>query len=432
VFLALKLIGALSLLAMSAGLVGGALGFLFGLPARAGQSGNASADGTAQGGSQSTRWLPSTNLIQITDWLTKTLVGVSLVEAKSAYQGFVTLSSAASLNLLGGMFGSGIVAPAVMIGGAILGFKLCNIYTLLYLARLIADAGTVIELLTPPQKKAVGDLAQMPSASPSIAEPIEVTPIGAEHGATTPQATAPTPEQSNAALDISQQPLANLTAYDSVLAWARARALLNDYATAAEAYRKLLRLMTLTNPDILAEAARVFAKVHAYDEAKRALSDALALMAQAPPSQRVPIVRDYVTLLLYDPKPQGYTAALQLLDDAVVQADASGELALLRACANGQKYSVEKASLGAEAAAALRTAVVTDIQTALQRGQNHGWIIYLANPDAPGKPPKGSVEREDDLEEFHSDPDFLKALGLAAPATSSSSTPQTSFPPSNP
>src|SRR6185503_4141961 len=70
----LRFVG-LALLVGSAGFASGALlGFLFGVPRAnrgAGGDGNTGSDG---------KWLSNTNLEEVSDWLTKMVVGVSLVE----------------------------------------------------------------------------------------------------------------------------------------------------------------------------------------------------------------------------------------------------------------------------------------------------------------------------------------------------------------
>src|SRR6266508_6277591 len=64
-----------ALVAGGAFVAGGLLGFLFGIPrSLAGPEG--SVDGAAAGGA----YRPNTNLEQISDWLTKILVGVGLVQ----------------------------------------------------------------------------------------------------------------------------------------------------------------------------------------------------------------------------------------------------------------------------------------------------------------------------------------------------------------
>ena len=274
----------------------------------------------------------------------------------------------------------------------------------------------MVSSLTPMQKAAVGTMAQMSqeNPNPAVAPPIERTQTAVNFEAPSAQASTPTAEQQAAAVEISRKSLDSLSTYDTILAWARARAVLNDYLGAAHGYRKLIPMMQPPNPAILTEAARVYAQTGAMAEAKLALGTALGAQSSTAPRLRVPIVRDYVVLSLYEPKPKGYTDALGVLSDDVVDADPTGELSLLRACARAQKYAFET-SLPEPERQKLHDAVISDIKTALDRRQPKAWIAFLADPNAPGKPPPGSVEREDDLEAFGNDPEFLAELERPRP-----------------
>lgn len=122
VVLGAKLLGAAALMALSAALVGGFLGFLFGLPSRSAQD-QAVAGQADKDANGAARWAPSTNLVQIADWLTKTIVGVSLVELKDLYKNFMALSHTASHDLLNNAYGTGVVVPAVLIGAGVSGSR---------------------------------------------------------------------------------------------------------------------------------------------------------------------------------------------------------------------------------------------------------------------------------------------------------------------
>jgi hypothetical protein len=80
----------------------------------------------------------STNLTQVSDWLTKIIVGVGLVEATTIYEKLSTLSLNLGGMLFDGMFGAPLVVPSLMISGAILGFLYAYLFTQLFLATLMA------------------------------------------------------------------------------------------------------------------------------------------------------------------------------------------------------------------------------------------------------------------------------------------------------
>jgi hypothetical protein len=128
-----------ALVAGGALLAGGLLGFLFGIP----RSLTREEPDDATAGSSSIR--PNTNLEQISDWLTKILVGVGLVQ-------FTTLARHAGdlVNFLGPAFGSGVLgetfAGATLVVFGVSGFLLFYLVTRIYLPRSFAAANQLVEL----------------------------------------------------------------------------------------------------------------------------------------------------------------------------------------------------------------------------------------------------------------------------------------------
>ena len=81
----LKILGVGALIGAASFAIGGLLGFLFGIPRFADpQNPDAKREGRANSGDSQTAYRPNTNLEQISDWLTKIIVGVGLVELKGA------------------------------------------------------------------------------------------------------------------------------------------------------------------------------------------------------------------------------------------------------------------------------------------------------------------------------------------------------------
>jgi hypothetical protein len=190
---ALKAFGVIMLLGLAAAMVGGFLGFLFALPrmlpgttsaaptvpgpeapaptgqaatAAASAAGSAASSGQlpAAGAAAAFRsgrgWQSSTNLTEISDWLTKIIVGVGLVEAKRIYDQLSQLSRGLGTMLFDGAVGSLLVIPAVIVTSALLGFLYWYLFTQLLVAGLFArsdvelsnagaplqDGGTVLVL----------------------------------------------------------------------------------------------------------------------------------------------------------------------------------------------------------------------------------------------------------------------------------------------
>lgn len=147
------------LLAGASAFVGGALGFLFGIPrtlqqeglAPAPQEGNAA---TAEGAlARRIDYRANTNLEQISDWLTKILVGVGLTQIPAIRSGLANLTSFAA-NGLGGQPHSQVYAYALLSYSTILGFLFGYLWTRLFLAGALrlADQAAIGDLVSEVQK----------------------------------------------------------------------------------------------------------------------------------------------------------------------------------------------------------------------------------------------------------------------------------------
>jgi hypothetical protein len=231
-----RAIGGTTLICLGSGLVGGFFGFLFGIPRRIAADGAAPASTTAgQDKAVAANYALSTNLTQISDWLTKVIVGVSLVEARNAYSGFITISNAAAEWLFESRHGSPAVLAAALAGGAVFGFLFFYLYTQFILSRLIAATERALGVAT-----AATELLQAVTATArQIAPPIRRTSRPND------EVREPSKAEYEAAMayyGVSFQELISNPAVsdEQVRSWARSRALLNDYKNAVLAYFYLL------------------------------------------------------------------------------------------------------------------------------------------------------------------------------------------------
>jgi hypothetical protein len=155
-FLSIASVGIL--LGGAAGFFGGALGFLFGIPRTLQQEtpGSATDGGAgAEGGSAGPRidYRVNTNLEQISDWLTKILVGVSLTQISEIRSGLVTLTEFAAAGL-GPQAQGEVFAFALLSYSAVLGFLFGYLWTRLSLAGALraADQAAIGNLVAQVQK----------------------------------------------------------------------------------------------------------------------------------------------------------------------------------------------------------------------------------------------------------------------------------------
>jgi len=112
---------------------GALFGFLFGVPR------TKSSDGATPSSVSTSTIQPNTNLEQISDWLTKILVGVTLVQLGTIRSGAQRLFNSMAPSL-GNKPGSAAVAGAIVIYFAGAGFISSWLMTRLYLAREMSEA----------------------------------------------------------------------------------------------------------------------------------------------------------------------------------------------------------------------------------------------------------------------------------------------------
>ncbi|MFI6447376.1 hypothetical protein [Kitasatospora sp. NPDC050543] len=130
----------------AATVLGAALGFLFGIPrlkAAAEGPGGAAAGGAAAGAQRS--YLPNTNLEQVSDWLTKVLLGVGLTQLGSLGERLHQLGSALA-PALGGGPGAESFSAALVLYFLVFGFLAGWLATRLLLPRALSDADHALDL----------------------------------------------------------------------------------------------------------------------------------------------------------------------------------------------------------------------------------------------------------------------------------------------
>ncbi|MFI7001494.1 hypothetical protein [Nocardia sp. NPDC050175] len=136
--------GSAILYAIATTSAGGLLGFLFGIPRAL--SSDTSSELDRPRVNRGARFAANTNLEQISDWLTKIIVGVTLTQLGPIKDGAGRLFDAMAPSLGGGEIGAPFAA-ALVIGFATAGFISSWLLTRLYLGEALATADIAIELL---------------------------------------------------------------------------------------------------------------------------------------------------------------------------------------------------------------------------------------------------------------------------------------------
>jgi tetratricopeptide (TPR) repeat protein len=346
--------GLLTVVTVGAICCGAVIGFIFGIP-RALQG----ADVPKTNGEPTQ--LINTNLEQISDWLTKIIVGVSLVQAQ---QIFVTLVKA-SERLGKGFIGfdpnlaTGIVA-LVVVAGFILGFLAMYIETRTFLSPMFLRTAKIEQSLSQLEidRRLIKDV---PAASID-AKPPDLSP------------------DQKAAIDrVAAQPMATAKTPEELETWAKARFLQEDYAAAEQGYAQALA----SRPDdyktrrqygrVLVLAGKPEPGIAELDRAREAAAKAKDLAT----AQRLDL--DRVWARLYLPG-DGFQKAVELGKQLITENPALASDARLQtymACAYGQEYALHSAQEEAEAADGAAQAAKDAINKVIAAPAGEGWRQFL-------------------------------------------------------
>jgi hypothetical protein len=130
-------VGYCALLAGASAMIGGLIGLLFGIPRRL-QATDGEGEGAASG-AQGRLYGGNTNLEQISDWLTKILVGVGLTQLSGLGEAVGRIGEVAASGLPGHP-GAEVFAICIVLYFGVGGFILGYLWTRLYLGRALSEA----------------------------------------------------------------------------------------------------------------------------------------------------------------------------------------------------------------------------------------------------------------------------------------------------
>jgi tetratricopeptide (TPR) repeat protein len=345
--------------------LGWSVGFLFGLP----QIQKVSTGQTASG---DTSYAPGGHLEAISDWLTKIIVGVSLVQWNSFMAKFWAIAGAMS-STFDPRNGTMVAACALVYFG-LLGLMGGYLTTRLNLANLMARADR-----------------QLNRPDPSDVERVGRTQIDQSTG------TLDNPDPS-ASASLAAFPMSSFTTPKALSAWAKAKLFLGDRPSAITALEKAIDLDP-KDPTLRRELAALV-KPQDAARANQLLEDAAKI--QEDPTR----LASRMLVALYKAPPTGFTDVIATLESRILDPHYK-EVADLHAylcCAYGQKadYQLEKGEI-AKASPEFANLKARALEQAGQAIQLDGakWKGMLAAFLAP---PPGATD--DDLRVFGDDPDF--------------------------
>jgi tetratricopeptide (TPR) repeat protein len=399
----LRALSVSSILVLSASAVGAVLGFLFGIPRLLQQTGGQQADPrpAAPAAMQTRRresqslFKTNTSLEEISDWLTKIIVGIGLVQFETIVGYIRTCAEAAAryaappAGVLDRFAGRSDESLMVFFFGLIVASLLLSclfvyLQTRTRIALLFQNTEQTMGMVT-------ADVVEA-SVSTSIIQPDANSGDG---GKTRPAAQ----DASDNDFLMSTVRFSDLKSAKELGSWGASQARLGNYAEAGQA---LQRAVALDPNDIqlkvrLAEFLRL-------RSGSRFVAKVLEILKQSPNHPEIQALAFQAQLdALYMDPPDGFNRAIEisaLIKNSGFAADPMFHLR--RACAFGQKYSYDKAN-GAQDLESTR-------QEALKSCRK---VTELAR--SAGDPALGSLRKmltgaqgiDTDLDAFRADKDFL-------------------------
>ena len=263
------------ILAGAAGASGGIIGFLLGIPKAAGQSVRNDRPAPPAGTSAPTRrYENSTALEEISEWLTKIIVGVGLVEFSTIVEKFELLSQrAAPLFIATGLAPEALVTitSAILLTNFLLGFSAAYIFTRMFLVSAFFQVDAANQDLL---ARNVERISEIGSAS-----------LFHDDGS---------PDDRRSAVELLKVPISSLRTREDFLGWAKAHIIFNDYASAAEALRRALDAARWKDPELLSLYARTLAAQDNSADARKYFDMALSLAKREDPARLPDIIADQI------------------------------------------------------------------------------------------------------------------------------------------
>jgi tetratricopeptide (TPR) repeat protein len=385
--------------ALASAAAGFIVGFIFGFPRTIAQplmpdaprASNALPTPSAPGGQDQTaraaRLSVNTNLEQVSDWITKTIVAVGLVQLRELPSRFARIASYAGRATGRPFTGASAQETAAALMGyfAVLGFLAGYLLTRMFFQTAFTRGDQALE---------------------RAAAVVNGTPPAGSIGA--PEKTTAVSEQVSAAAEkLKDLSPSSANAYGiSTAAIARANLFSGDAKQAVEAYRTAIA-RDPWNPQLRFELARALESAGASGtEVMMALRDALAIEPQKPdPDLRRKIYESLTYVALYQPEPDGFTQAI-FYGTAYIAEPTNLPSAVIwvnLAAAYGQQARWTKAHDGRIDALVRSRARDAALEAIRLDPSEKTFLASLLQGDRSG---------EDDLAVFKDDPEFRQLLSL--------------------
>ncbi|RVU38806.1 hypothetical protein EOI86_05935 [Hwanghaeella grinnelliae] len=355
----------------AAAVIGGLLGFLFGIPR------TLQGDSGGNGGAGDR---VNTNLEQISDWLTKIIVGVGLVQVQEISNQVWEAASYIETNAFPMLTWAAIGVLCVAVYFAVFSFVAGYILTRMRLSLAFIRAD-----------KQVSDVA---SADQMVVRQASAASMEEFRGGKTIDESVLT-----AARAIVEVPLREIKDAAAAADWARSQRMLGNDEASVAGFQYAVKL-GVSDPEVLREYAAALRTVGDSKRSRQVAQEAVdAAVKRKDPRLAVKGKMDIALQSLYDAPPQGYLQARDQLEEIGVLSDASLEARrqYYLACAAGQEATYHRASDAEYEAARDRAAEA--IRAVIEADGNSGrWVrmlLWVWDKDSPHFNP-----RENDLAVF--------------------------------
>jgi tetratricopeptide (TPR) repeat protein len=375
--------------------LGALIGFLFGIPrilqgdspARQEKAAGQQA-GDSDQAPERIRYLANTNLDQISDWLSKIIVGVGLTEFREIPPRLWKIAERIR-PVLGGDDMAQTVAALAIVFFLVAGFFLGYLVTRLVLTSALRVAD---DEANRPDQEIVG------RALDAIIE------SGPQGNLLKPQVALSKAD----AAELLKFKLDDLKDIDDMRAWAKAQLKQGNFSDARTALARAVEASSSESSELRREYAAALSANQNFGEARTELEKALETASKGgDENERARLVEGLVLNSLYDKPPEGFLRAIEYMRDYMASPGgrATSSLAAWLGCALGQKYAWEKSQgklaepellkIRNDALEAVRRAVAADPK----------WKPVLAS-SLRSTTPGG----DDDLAVFADDKDFQDVL----------------------
>lgn len=344
----------------------------------------------------------NTNFEQISDWLTKIIVGVGLVQARPIYEaGAVAAGQVGAALQCGGEAGGGgaVLGASILLGFPTLGLILGFFSVRLYISRAVYAADLAINQ----------NVNVLPSKAAEVIDDIPLLAPRRSASGSIPTSTAPAKQ---AVKQVLSQSFDTLTTPDDQITWGKASLAAGNYEDSQRALRSAISQVGDRPDAALAYVQALYGAsntpdyatiVSVLEGARRRVDSTTNL------SIRQRITEELLNAYLYSDPPAGFKAALRLLDEYLA-GDGKGraDAYVYGAAAHGQKYAWLKVRNDAGAATELPIVLALS-KKAIDLGgdETRQWLRTLAT----------SSGGDDDLAEAAKDSKELQSLlSLPEPA----------------